>query len=57
MAYIEAFIYYIAVVVFMFIVIFGGIVVTYILLGQIKIFFAKEYVTLEIVKKQVFLYF
>jgi hypothetical protein len=50
MAYIEGFIYYIAVVVFMFIVLFGGIVLIYMTLGQFKIFFAKEEVTLEIEK-------
>lgn len=54
MAYTEAFVYYIAVVVFMFIVLFGGVVLIYMILGQFKIFFAKEEVTLEIEK--VFLY-
>lgn len=50
MAYIEAFLYYIAVVMFMFIVLFGGVVLIYMILGQFKIFFAKEEVTPEIEK-------
>lgn len=50
MAYIEAFLYYIAVVVFMFIILFGGVVLIYMILGQFKIFFAKEEVTPEIEK-------
>lgn len=50
MAYIEAFFYFMAVVVFMFVVLFGGFILLYMLVGQIKIFFAKEEVTLGIEK-------
>lgn len=54
MAYIESFFYYILVVVFMFIVIYGIIILVYMLLGQLKIFFSKEEITWEIEKN--FLY-
>jgi len=54
MAYIESFFYYIAVVMFMFVVIFGGIVFIYMLLGQLKLFFVKEEISLEIEKNFLF---
>jgi len=47
MAYIESFLLYIAVVLFMFVVLFGGVVFLYMLFGQLKLFFATEEVTLE----------
>jgi len=54
MAYIESFLLYIAVVMFMFVVLFGGVVFLYMLFGQLKIFFSKEEVTLEIEKNFLF---
>ena len=54
MAYVESFLLYIAAVVFMFIVLFGGVVVLYMLFGQLKIFFETEEVTLQ--REKMFLY-
>lgn len=54
MTYIESFIYYIAVVLFMFVVLFGGVVFLYMLFGQLKIFFSKEEVTWDIEKNFLF---
>jgi len=54
MSYIESVLLYLAVVVFMFTVLFGGVVFLYMFFGQLKIFFSKEEVTLEVEKN--FLY-
>ncbi len=54
MAYIESFLLYIAVVFFMFVVLFGGVVFLYMLFGQLKLFFVTEEVTFE--KEKNFLY-
>ena len=54
MAYIESFLLYIAVVLFMFVVLFGGAVFLYMLFGQLKLFFVKEDVTWE--REKEFLY-
>ena len=54
MVYIESFVYYIAVVLFMFVVIFGSIVLLYMLFGQIKLFWANEDLTLK--REKEFLY-
>ena len=54
MVYIEAFLLYVAVVLFMFVVLFGGAVFLYMLFGQLKLFFVKEDVTWE--REKEFLY-
>ncbi len=54
MAYIEAFFYYMGIVLFIFLLLFGGLVLLYMLFGQLLVFFSKEEVTLEIEKN--FLY-
>jgi hypothetical protein len=54
MAYIEAFLLYITAVVFMFIVLFGGVVFLYMLFGQLKLFFSIEDVTFQ--REKEFLY-
>lgn len=47
MAYIESFLLYIAVILFVFAVLFGGAVFLYMLFGQLKLFFSIEEVTWE----------
>ncbi len=54
MAYIESFLLYVAVVLFVFVVLFGGVVLLYMLWGQIKLFWANEDVTLQ--RERDFLY-
>ena len=54
MAYIESFFMYIAVVLFVFVVLFGGTIAVYMLLGQIKLFWADEEVNFR--RQRDFLY-
>lgn len=50
MIYIEAFFYFIAVILFMFILLFGSFVLLYMLVGQIKMIFSHKEVTLNMEK-------